>query len=486
MSTSLLILYFAPHLYMEAIVKPLEAADAVKEQERELIHPGDVEKEKRVVMRGSPVTGPRGINYLLYQFHKLRQLDPFQDNSTMVNEDDELTYLSSRETFNLHDIPNWFDRRRDYCGGCFIVYGQGKQVVSLKNVTINPRFAHGKVGGENIEEVINQKVEHETILLEKGYFVLDTKSKFDVKEPLSHDLKLFMSALVTKDSSSEPFLGRKRPDMMSVITIRHEYANFYHTTMNWYDIFLIMVLFKIDPYHLEVIWMDGHPRSQLDSAWEKLYGHPIRAASITDPVTYNKMIWNGFGAKSHVNIHKADFLPFVEAFRHFVLNRFEIPDNHAIKCHELRITIIWRRDYVAHPRNPSGHVARQIANEEEVWKAAKEADYRAIVNGVQLDRLDFEAQLKLIVNTDILIGLHGAALSHILYLPSTSGVIELFPFYVSAGNAHFQAMAKWRRLPYMTWCNTDKSLEKKNHKTEIPTNLLKEMIKEMRKQICNE
>jgi len=86
---------------------------------------------------------------------------------------------------------------------------------------------------------------------------------------------------------------------------------------------------------------------------------------------------------------------------------------------------------------------------KHVWKAIKEVDENAIVNGVQLERLDFHDQIELISRTDMLIGMHGAGLSHILYLPQTSGVIELFPAYVSPGNAHFRSMAKWRRLRYM-------------------------------------
>lgn len=50
------------------------------------------------------------------------------------------------------------------------------------------------------------------------------------------------------------------------------------------------------------------------------------------------------------------------------------------------MTIIWRRHYIAHPRNPTGYTARRIANEEDVWKAVKEADDRTVVNG-ELDKL---------------------------------------------------------------------------------------------------
>jgi capsular polysaccharide biosynthesis protein len=139
---------------------------------------------------------------------------------------------------------------------------------------------------------------------------------------------------------------------------------------------------------------------------------------------------------------------------------------------------------MAHPRNPSGYTARRIANEEEVWRSVKEADTDAVVNGVQLDRLSMIEQLELVSDTDILIGMHGAGLSHIIYLPQTSGVIELYPNYMSVSNAHFRAMSKWRRLRHMVWSNQDKSLESKDHQTHIPNFVIKDLVKAMKKSIC--
>lgn len=433
-------------------------------------------------------SGSGAYSYTLYRFDKLSQYDPYNASTvSMVTDDGEFAYFSkSGPEIWSQDVPSWYDTVHDYCNGCFVIYGTGKQIVSLSNVTMYPQLAHGKVGGEDIEDVINQKEDNERFVLDQGYFFVNTNEEFEVYETLSHDLETFYSALNTKHTTLENSGQQSRPDMVSVITIRYEYSNFYHTTMNWYDIFLIMVLLKIPPYHIEVIWLDGHPMSKLDEPWKTLFGEPVRAGRLTSPNRYDKMIWNGFGARSHVNIHKAEFLPFVEAFRHFVLSRFDVKDDHVINCAELRITVIWRRNYVAHPRNPSGHVNRKIWNEEDVWKALKLADTSAIVNGVQLDRLDFYGQLQLISKTDLLVGMHGAGLSHILYLPPTSGVIELFPTSVSAGNAHFRSMAKWRRLRYMLWKNRDEKLEKDNHSTEIPLDLLKDMVRKMKSQLCEQ
>ncbi|KAH3884946.1 hypothetical protein DPMN_008932 [Dreissena polymorpha] len=451
---------------------PIVTTDATKEEIR------------RTVLRGIKKS-VEGLDFTLFPYHLLREIDTYVEPEQKVNDEGEYSYFAKNDTYMEEDIPIWFEHKHDYCSGCFVVYGTGAQVISLKDVTIVPNLGHGKKGGEDIEDVINQKEDEEVITIEQGYFVVDTQKSVSVTENLAGDLNKFYKGMLTKDSTFVPYHQRKRPDMTGIIIVRHEYANFYHTTMTWYDIFLVMVLFKITPYQVEVLWLDAHPSSKIDDAWEILFGRPVRAGGLTHMIKYSNMIWTGFGPKGQINQHKSDFLPFGEAYRHFVLTRFEINDEYVMNCKQIRITIIWRRNHVSHPRNPGGHVARKIANEEEVWKAAKEADPMAIVNGVQLDRLGMDEQLELISRTDILIGMHGAGLTHILYLPKTAGVIEFFPSYMSPGNSHFRAMARWRRIKYIVWQNTDESRERKDHSTTIPITVVKGTIRTMKEHICN-
>jgi capsular polysaccharide biosynthesis protein len=48
------------------------------------------------------------------------------------------------------------------------------------------------------------------------------------------------------------------------------------------------------------------------------------------------------------------------------------------------------------------------------------------INSIDFASLSFREQLALIRKTDILVGAHGAALSHMMFLPSTSVVIEFW------------------------------------------------------------
>ncbi|KAL4218445.1 hypothetical protein ACF0H5_023180 [Mactra antiquata] len=459
----------------------------MKEELDELI---EVDKQRvildkrRKMAQGEFIPIEGNLNCILFRYDVLPG-NIEADISKMVNEEGEFAFFSEDANYRPDEIPSWFDTAIDYCAGCMVIHGPGKYIASLKDVTIYPQFGHGKIGGENIEDVINQSEDEEEIHLEKGYFVINSNVYFDTNIDTSIYLKKFFDGLVLlKETDTASLHANKRQDMVAVIVARRDYANFYHATMDLYDVFLISILFKIDLYHLEVIWMDAHPKSNLDYMWEALFGLPTRAGTLTEPIKYNKMIWSGFGHKSHINQHQTEFLPFVQEFRHFVLSRFEVETDHVIDCNQLRITIIWRRHHVAHPRNPSGYTVRRIANEGDVWRAVKESEYTAIVNGVQLERLNMVEQLELISRTDILIGMHGAGLTHTLYLPKTSGVIEIYPEYTSVGNAHFRAMSKWRQLRHIVWLNQDKTLEKKDHQTILPLHVIQELVGVMKNAVC--
>jgi len=178
-------------------------------------------------------------SYWMYRFDKLRENDENEGfivgPVTMKISDGEFAYFAKNGEFMSHDEPTWFDSVHAYCNGCFVGYGMGRNIISLANVTIYPQLGNDKQGGENIEDVIAQKEEHEMFVLNKGYFVVNTREQFDVTETLSHDLHTFMSGLVFKHSNSEAlsFNQKRRPDTVSIVTIRHEYANFYHSSMNW-------------------------------------------------------------------------------------------------------------------------------------------------------------------------------------------------------------------------------------------------------------
>lgn len=101
------------------------------------------------------------------------------------------------------------------------------------------------------------------------------------------------------------------------------------------------------------------------------------------------------------------------AFSQHILHRLKIPF-HERKDKKVRITLLSRATKY-----------RRILNEEQLLKALqKDADLS--VQKVMYDRnVSFKKQLEITRNTDVLVGIHGAGLTHLLFLPDWAAVFEV-------------------------------------------------------------
>lgn len=68
---------------------------------------------------------------------------------------------------------------------------------------------------------------------------------------------------------------------------------------------------------------------------------------------------------------------------------------------------------------------RRVLNEEELLEALKKNENYEVQKLVYNRNMSFKKQLELTRNTDVLIGIHGAGLTHLLFLPDWAGVFEL-------------------------------------------------------------
>ena len=273
---------------------------------------------------------------------------------------------------------------------------------------------------------------------------------------------------------------------LTIAVQRYEYVNLYHTMTDYFNAFLAMIMFDQHPDDVTILWVDAHPEGGLDDVWTKLFGAVLRAGRLAAPTRFLAMAWAAMGYNSPLNEHSRPAVAYLEEFRHFFLSRHGVDSsrNHA-NCSSLNFLFIWRRDYVAHPRNKGGTVSRKIDNEEEVLAAVRQgAKSGDRVQGLQLDILPMKEQLQLVTATDVLLGMHGAGLSHTLFLPPHGGLLEFYPTYWPQANRHFRAMATWRGLHYQTWQNHDPSNEKSNKRTYISPSVVTKMVAEMRRNIC--
>lgn len=99
---------------------------------------------------------------------------------------------------------------------------------------------------------------------------------------------------------------------------------------------------------------------------------------------------------------------------------------------------------------------RRVLNEGELIQRLNEkapSPMNLRVRIVDYGNIPFEQQLQITLNTDILIGMHGAGLTHLLFLPDWAVVFELFH---CDDPRCYSDLARLRGLHYLTWHNRSK------------------------------
>jgi len=142
---------------------------------------------------------------------------------------------------------------------------------------------------------------------------------------------------------------------------------------------------------------------------------------------------------------------------------------------------------MTHPRNPSAIVRRKIANQRQLESSLRMLNPDFRIRSVQLERLTIRQQLQLVTSSDVLLGMHGAGLSHAMFLPDHAGLIELVPLGLGRGNRHFEAIARWRRLHYERWVSqaVDDDSAMNNYTTYIPVDIIDRLLKRLVYNMCH-
>lgn len=376
-------------------------------------------------------------------------------------------------------FTKWSAKRKLFCNGQLVAYGN--TFALLKDVLLDrDLFISKNKGGEDMSSVINQTEAEEYFRCKYGAFWLPCARLPSYYFWSRNHLNQWLGCL---DGDSGGQLNNRTYLVNSRLTIavqRYEYVNIYHTMTDWYNAFLLKAFFRRTP---DILFVDAHPAGCLDSTWSVLF-HAAKRLKALPPVTrFTHLVWGIRGYDSPLSRFGASELPLVEEFRSFFLRRFSVADDHALNCHRLNILFIWRRDYVTHPRNPSGRIMRKIANEGQLLNHIGRAYPSHHVTGLQIDKLSMKQQLTLMSSVDVLIGMHGAGLTHALFLPRRAALIELYPAPYSL--AHFVSIARWRNLIYESWVDEDKKyLVDEGYSTKVPPNELHSTLEKALQQLC--
>ena len=373
------------------------------------------------------------------------------------------------------DVTSWMKKTHTECGGNFTGYGQ--RFALLRNVTLrekDPKFyIHCNLKGFN-----------------------GVKYFFDYGSDGTHINNWLQNVVAMESSHPHVLANDKQVDgvdsklelkRLVILVQRYEFANVFHTMTDWYNVFLVAKLLGVRMEHVTVLLNGKNIHGPLDYIWESLFGTVAYTDEISREVVIPALAWNIQGYESPMSYLGRQKLPYVKEFKDFVYTRHNLVTMKVLDCDKLTIVMLLRRDYVTHAGNTEGKVSRKIKNEFELLESLREQYPRADIQGVQFDRLTFKEQLELVSRVDILIGMHGAGLTHVLFLPSHAGLIELYPLYWTKGvrNMYFESMTRWRKLKYLYWQNVKPEYEHPDQFTYVPSSVLIQTVRTMHTLMCS-
>jgi protein O-GlcNAc transferase len=91
---------------------------------------------------------------------------------------------------------------------------------------------------------------------------------------------------------------------------------------------------------------------------------------------------------------------------------------------------------------------RKLEKQDELISALRNAYPNITINVVDFAAIDLREQIRIVANTDILAGVHGAGLTHLMWLPSGSAIVEIQPMDVF--HKGFRNVASLRGLKYFS------------------------------------
>lgn len=159
-------------------------------------------------------------------------------------------------------------------------------------------------------------------------------------------------------------------------------------------------------------------------------------------------LWQNPDAKKTARL--SEFGEMIRSAFGFPVNRHRSSASSSSPLHN--VLFVRREDYLAHPRH-GGKAQSRLINEEEVfeslhhWVASGPTGLTKcginLVNGL-FAHMSMRDQVRAIQDASVIIGAHGAGLTHIVSATPNTTIFEI----VSVERPHFELIAKWKGLEY--------------------------------------
>ncbi|KAL8505469.1 hypothetical protein ACS0TY_016641 [Phlomoides rotata] len=289
-------------------------------------------------------------------------------------------------------------------------------------------------GGERLEAVIGREEDEELPNFEDGAFEIGVGDRLRIGKKMvdntfldkyiqegavgKHTMRNLIDSIRLVDATD--FNCSKWIEEPTLFVTRFEYANLFHTVTDWYSAYVSSRVTGL-PNRPHLVFVDGHCEG---ASGHDLWQNPDnqKTARLSE---FGEMIRSAFG---------------------FPVDKNRIPK----PASGLNILFVRREDYLAHPRH-GGKVQTRLSNEQEVFDsintwAANHLDCKLnVVNG-RFAHMRMKEQVGAIQDADVIIGAHGAGLTHIVSATPNTVILEIISSEYR--RPHFQLIAAWKGLKY--------------------------------------
>lgn len=224
--------------------------------------------------------------------------------------------------------------------------------------------------------------------------------------------------------------------------------------------------------HLIPLPFSAFFQTQLEETWEALFSSLRYAKNFTGPVCFRHVILSPLGYETTLfkgltetvdcqgaPVHELRENPDdrktarLSEFGEMLRASFNLPvDDRQLpnQGSSHNVLFVRREDYLAHPRH-DGRVQSRLTNEQEVFDALKRWAINHskckvnLVNGL-FAHMHMKEQIRAIQDASVIIGAHGAGLTHIVAANSKAVVLEIISSLYR--RPHFALISQWRGLKY--------------------------------------
>jgi protein O-GlcNAc transferase len=243
--------------------------------------------------------------------------------------------------------------------------------------------------------------------------------------------RVIMDNWVELDETIEPN-GSKTPKY-TILIKREGSSNLWHCLLEIFSTSLTLNILQMgqtadstfsttpNTSNTQVVLLDDHTDGPFFDLWSIFTNQSIRRLKDLPPTSFENIIlplaggsnplWQTDYSRDGASCNTSTLL---RTFSRRVLDHYGIPAQPR-QGSDITVTFIDRMK------------TRVLLNHTEYLEDVKSSFPNVIIQEVDFETISFKEQLQVLRQTDILVGVHGAGLTHAMFLPPRSSVVEILP-----------------------------------------------------------